>query len=57
MSETRIPTNSLRFIEKTVETGISGMPKRIKVLQQMFEKTNGRRFWEDVPLVTEPGGE
>lgn len=60
MSETRIPTNSLRFIERDIpciDPGFYGKNRpRARVLQQMFLTTGGKQFWEDVPLVDEPEG-
>lgn len=59
MSETRIPTHSLRFIEREISEPVPAMGEgwshltKKKILQQMFETTSGKQFWEDVPLATE----
>ena len=60
MSDTRIPTMSLRFVEREVIDINFGVGfKKVRVLQQMFETTGGKRFWEDVPLAFEekPSGD
>ena len=56
MSETLIPTMSLRFLEKPMPipgTGMVDTVKKIRVLQQMFEQPNGERIWKDVPFVAD----
>ena len=65
MSETLIPTMSLRFVERavpgeTIENAIDHgrsdvLMRKIRVLQQMFERPNGKRIWVDVPLTDETG--
>ena len=56
MSETLIPTMSLRFVERPLKiegTGMVDTVKKMRVLQQMFERPNGERIWKDVPLAAE----
>jgi hypothetical protein len=60
MSETLIPTMSLRFVEKPMPIAGTGMVhtvKTIRVLQQMFERPNGGRIWKNVPFVSETEGD
>lgn len=57
MSDTRIPTFNLRFVERnirSIDPGFYGNNRpKMRVLQQMLETTSGKRFWEDVPLITD----
>lgn len=56
MGDTRIPTSSLRFVQRLIQDpGDSMLSIKVRVLQQMFLTPGGKQFWEDVPLIDEPG--
>lgn len=65
MSETLIPTMSLRFVEREgakafdINTSRFGGPVekvKYRVLQQMFRDPHGGdlQIWRDVPLIQDP---
>lgn len=53
MSETVIPTMSLRFVKRRAPGNEYEVePLMVKVLQQLFQTSKGPE-WRDVPLVDE----
>lgn len=50
-------TNQLRFVERHETFSRDGehYARLVKVLQQMWQGSNGTQKWEDVPLETEEG--
>lgn len=54
MSETRMPTNGLRYVYKDVPDPADSMLSiRVRVLQQRYESMYGKEIWEDVPEINE----
>lgn len=61
MSETMIPTMSLRFVERQelhvdAMTQIGGPPlvRTVRILQQLHTTPGGKAVWVDVPSVKDP---
>ena len=61
MSETLIPTMSLRFVEREephfdAMTRIGGPPlvRTVRILQQLHTTPGGKPVWVDVPSVKDP---
>ena len=61
MSQTLIPTMSLRFVEREephfeAMTRIGGPPvvRTVRILQQLHTTPGGQSVWVDVPSVRDP---